>query len=42
MAQKNEKFVFLKVVAMGYGKLGVVYRKFQMPGKQEAPRTQQG
>ena len=31
-----------RCVAMGDGELGVATRKSQMPGKQEAPRTQQG
>ena len=30
-----------RCVAMGDGELGVATRKPQMPGKQEAPRTQQ-
>jgi hypothetical protein len=29
-------------VGMGDGELGVATRKFQMPGKQEPPRTPQG
>ena len=31
-----------KYVAMGDGELEVATRKFQMPGKQETPRTQKG
>ena len=31
-----------RCIAMGDGELGVATRKFQMPGKQEAPRTQWG
>jgi hypothetical protein len=30
-----------RCVAMGDGELGIATRKSQMPGKQEAPRTQQ-
>jgi hypothetical protein len=31
-----------RYVVMRDGDLGVATRKFQMPGKQEAPRTQRG
>ena len=31
-----------RCVAVGDGELGVATRKFQMPGKQEAPRIQGG
>ena len=31
-----------RCVAMGDEKMGVPKRKYQMPGNQEAPRTQQG
>ena len=31
-----------RCVAMGDGELGIATRKSQMPGKQEAPRTQWG
>ena len=31
-----------KCVAVGDGDLGLATRKSQIPGKQEAPRTQQG
>ena len=30
-----------KCVAVGEGELGIATRKFQMPGTQEVPRTQQ-
>ena len=29
-------------VVMGFGKLGIATRKSQMPGKQEAPKSQWG
>ena len=39
---KESQVIEQRYVAMGDGELGVATKKTQMPGKQEAPRTQQG